>query len=111
MKGNANLCRAIVRAGARLGVTNNQGINIFNYQVATKQLLFRLLGGFPLPDPGLLNCILVYPTPWSLVTSTVSDMLTKEPPWCDGSNCFECAAKFGVTTRKHHWLVDFSLSI
>lgn len=46
MKGNANLCRAIVRAGARLGVTNNQGINIFNYQVATKQLLFRLLGKF-----------------------------------------------------------------
>uniref|UniRef100_H3CT21 Ankyrin repeat and FYVE domain containing 1 n=1 Tax=Tetraodon nigroviridis TaxID=99883 RepID=H3CT21_TETNG len=73
MKGNANLCRAIVRAGARLGVTNNQGINIFNYQVATKQLLFRLL-----------------------------DMLSKEPPWCDGSNCYECAAKFGVTTRKHH---------
>lgn len=46
MKGNANLCRAIVRAGARLGVNNNQGINIFNYQVATKQLLFRLLGDF-----------------------------------------------------------------
>lgn len=46
MKGNANLCRAIVRAGARLGITNNQGINIFNYQVATKQLLFRLLGLF-----------------------------------------------------------------
>ncbi|KAG8122752.1 putative Ankyrin repeat and FYVE domain-containing protein [Naja naja] len=42
--GNANLCRAIVRAGARLGINNNQGINIFNYQVATKQLLFRLLG-------------------------------------------------------------------
>ncbi|TSY98082.1 Rabankyrin-5 [Bagarius yarrelli] len=73
MKGNANLCRAIVRAGARLGVNNNQGVNIFNYQVATKQLLFRLL-----------------------------DMLSKEPPWCDGSNCYECAAKFGVTTRKHH---------
>uniref|UniRef100_A0A8C4XB39 Ankyrin repeat and FYVE domain containing 1 n=1 Tax=Erpetoichthys calabaricus TaxID=27687 RepID=A0A8C4XB39_ERPCA len=73
MKGNSNLCRAIVRAGARLGTNNNQGINIFNYQVATKQLLFRLL-----------------------------DMLTKEPPWCDGSNCYECSAKFGVTTRKHH---------
>ncbi|XP_051847502.1 rabankyrin-5 isoform X1 [Antechinus flavipes] len=73
MKGNANLCRAIVRAGARLGAHNNQGVNIFNYQVATKQLLFRLL-----------------------------DMLSKEPPWCDGSNCYECAAKFGVTTRKHH---------
>uniref|UniRef100_A0A8C6X634 Ankyrin repeat and FYVE domain containing 1 n=1 Tax=Naja naja TaxID=35670 RepID=A0A8C6X634_NAJNA len=71
--GNANLCRAIVRAGARLGINNNQGINIFNYQVATKQLLFRLL-----------------------------DMLSKEPPWCDGSNCYECSAKFGVTLRKHH---------
>lgn len=33
------------------------------------------------------------------------DMLSKEPPWCDGSNCYECTAKFGVTTRKHHWLV------
>lgn len=44
MKGNANLCRAVVRSGARLGVNNNQGVNIFNYQVATKQLLFRLLG-------------------------------------------------------------------
>uniref|UniRef100_A0A6Q2X5A7 Ankyrin repeat and FYVE domain containing 1 n=1 Tax=Esox lucius TaxID=8010 RepID=A0A6Q2X5A7_ESOLU len=73
MKGNANLCRAIVRSGARMGLNNHQGINIFNYQVATKQLLFRLL-----------------------------DMLSKEPPWCDGSNCYECAAKFGVTTRKHH---------
>ncbi|ETE61199.1 Ankyrin repeat and FYVE domain-containing protein 1, partial [Ophiophagus hannah] len=62
-----------VRAGARLGINNNQGINIFNYQVATKQLLFRLL-----------------------------DMLSKEPPWCDGSNCYECSAKFGVTLRKHH---------
>lgn len=47
MKGNANLCRAVVRSGARLGVNNNQGINIFNYQVATKQLLFRLLGEWP----------------------------------------------------------------
>ena len=47
MKGNANLCRAIVRSGARLGVNNNQGVNIFNYQVATKQLLFRLLGKWP----------------------------------------------------------------
>uniref|UniRef100_H9H7M3 Ankyrin repeat and FYVE domain containing 1 n=1 Tax=Monodelphis domestica TaxID=13616 RepID=H9H7M3_MONDO len=73
MKGNANLCRAVVRAGARLGSHNLQGVNIFNFQVATKQLLFRLL-----------------------------DMLSKEPPWCDGSNCYECLAKFGVTTRKHH---------
>lgn len=53
MKGNANLCRAIVRSGARLGVNNNQGVNIFNYQVATKQLLFRLLGEWP---PFCLQC-------------------------------------------------------
>lgn len=33
----------------------------------------------------------------------LADMLSKEPPWCDGSTCYECAAKFGVTTRKHHW--------
>lgn len=51
MKGNANLCRAIVRSGARLGVNNNQGVNIFNYQVATKQLLFRLLGEWPTSCP------------------------------------------------------------
>jgi len=51
MKGNANLCRAVVRSGARLGVNNNQGVNIFNYQVATKQLLFRLLGEWLLPAP------------------------------------------------------------
>ena len=52
MNGNANLCRAIVRAGARLGVNNNQGVNIFNYQVATKQLLFRLLGKYCLLQLG-----------------------------------------------------------
>ncbi|KAG7268987.1 hypothetical protein CRUP_004258 [Coryphaenoides rupestris] len=84
------MCRGLCRAGpggsaapaafrlvCRLGLapcwSSSDGVNIFNYQVATKQLLFRLL-----------------------------DMLTKEPPWCDGSNCYECAAKFGVTTRKHH---------
>lgn len=117
MKGNANLCRAIVRAGARLGINNNQGINIFNYQVATKQLLFRLLGRF------LKNFFLqrftthyVICSEWvCLITIVITmlifvppiclDMLSKEPPWCDGSNCYECIAKFGVTTRKHHWLV------
>lgn len=59
-KGNANLCRAIVRAGARLGVNNNQGINIFNYQVATKQLLFRLLGEWPAAvlQASFLLCVL-----------------------------------------------------
>lgn len=61
MKGNANLCRAIVRAGARLGVTNNQGINIFNYQVATKQLLFRLLGQFIACSDNIVEPVLNLP--------------------------------------------------
>lgn len=44
-------------------------------------------------------------TPSLLFSLICLDMLSKEPPWCDGSNCYECLAKFGVTTRKHHWLV------
>ncbi|XP_067130283.1 rabankyrin-5 [Centruroides vittatus] len=74
MNGNGNLCRSIVRAGACLGTCNHQGINIFNFQVATKQLLFRLL-----------------------------DFLPKEPPWCEnGENCMECGIRFSIKTRKHH---------
>ena len=42
--GNGVLCRAIVRAGARLGLANREGLSIFNAPVATKQLLFKLLG-------------------------------------------------------------------
>lgn len=45
MNGNGPLCRAIARAGACLGTVNRNGISIFNHPVATKQLLFRLLGG------------------------------------------------------------------
>lgn len=44
MNGNGNLCRALVRAHACIGSCNRQGINIFNTQVATTQLLRRLLG-------------------------------------------------------------------
>ena len=46
MKGNGNLCRAIVRSGATLGVRNKEGLSIFNAPVATKQLLFKLLGEY-----------------------------------------------------------------
>ncbi|CAN7987271.1 unnamed protein product, partial [Ixodes pacificus] len=73
MNGNGNLCRSLVRAGACLGSCNQAGVNIFNYQVATKQLLVRLL-----------------------------DFLPKEPPWTDGDICLECGNKFGIKTRKHH---------
>ncbi|XP_076367426.1 rabankyrin-5 isoform X2 [Tachypleus tridentatus] len=73
MNGNGNLSRAIVRAGACLGTCNKQGVNIFNFQVATKQLLFRLL-----------------------------DFLPREPPWAEGEYCLECGTKFNIKTRKHH---------
>ena len=44
LNGNGNLCRALVRAGTCLGCVNKDGISIFNAPVATKQLLFKLLG-------------------------------------------------------------------
>ncbi|XP_072163422.1 rabankyrin-5-like [Diadema setosum] len=72
-KGNGAVCRAIVRAGASLGIMNKQGVSIFNAQVATKQLLFRLL-----------------------------DMLSKEPAWSESELCQECQVKFTIKTRKHH---------
>ncbi|XP_069953382.1 rabankyrin-5, partial [Cherax quadricarinatus] len=73
MRGAGQLCRVFVRAGACLGSTNKHGVNIFNYQVPTKTLLFRLL-----------------------------DVLSVEPPWSEGELCMECGAKFGIATRKHH---------
>ncbi|KAL3858016.1 hypothetical protein ACJMK2_012632 [Sinanodonta woodiana] len=73
VNGNGNLCRALVRAGACLGISNKQGLSIFNAPVATKQLLFKLL-----------------------------DMLSKEPPWSDGELCLECGTRFSIKTRKHH---------
>ncbi len=74
IKGNGGLCRSLVKAGAFLGTLNAQGVSIFNYQVATKQLLYRLL-----------------------------DFLSQEPKWGEGDFCEECNTKFGITTRKHHW--------
>ncbi|XP_050520840.1 rabankyrin-5 isoform X2 [Daktulosphaira vitifoliae] len=74
VKGNGNLCRTLVKAGACIGAMNNEGITIFNCQMATTQLLSRLL-----------------------------DSLTKEPPWVEGCEvCQECGLKFGFTMRKHH---------
>jgi len=73
IKGSGDLCRALVKRGAILGTLNKSGVNIFNHQVATKQLLFRLL-----------------------------DLLSQEPRWGEGDCCEECQAKFGLTTRRHH---------
>lgn len=73
MNGNANLCRSLVKSGACVGSCNRNGINIFNCQVASKNLLHRLL-----------------------------DFLPHESPWTDGENCLECGIKFGIKNRKHH---------
>lgn len=92
VKGSGDLCRAFVKRGAILGTLNKSGVNIFNHQVATKQLLFRLL-----------------------------DLLSQEPRWGEGDCCEECQVflifneyscvsysifllqtKFGLTTRRHH---------
>ncbi|KAK7076768.1 Ankyrin repeat and FYVE domain-containing protein 1, partial [Halocaridina rubra] len=73
MRGAGQLCRVLVRSGACLGMTNKHGVNIFNYQVPTKALLYRLL-----------------------------DVLSTEPPWSEGDLCMECGTKFGLATRKHH---------
>ena len=54
--GNASLCRAIVKVGARLGIVNRDGLSIFNAPVATKQLLFKLLGMFA----GEIQCKYVF---------------------------------------------------
>lgn len=81
MKGNGQLCRTLVKAGACLGSMNKEGITIFNYQVATKQLLYRLL-----------------------------DSLTQEAPWADKDLCLECGTKFSLTMRKHHWYRIFELT-
>ena len=40
-QGNGALCRSLVKSKVCLGAMNKQGITIFNFQVPTKQLLYR----------------------------------------------------------------------
>ncbi|KAJ8978783.1 hypothetical protein NQ317_015507 [Molorchus minor] len=72
-KGNGNLCRALVKAGACLGSENGERVTIFNYQVASKQLLNRLL-----------------------------DQLSQPAPWANTDSCQECGKNFSITVRTHH---------
>jgi len=71
--GSAALCDALIQAGAHPGMSNKQGVSIFNTPVATKQLLFRIL-----------------------------DQIHTEPVWLDGNFCFNCNMKFNISHRKHH---------
>lgn len=74
MRGETQLCRVLVKSGACLGAENKDGVSIFNYKLATNQLLYRLL-----------------------------DELSVESPWSSSEFCQECATKFTLTMRKHHW--------
>lgn len=74
MRGETQLCRVLVRSGACLGAENKDGVSIFNYKLATNQLLHRLL-----------------------------DELAVEAPWSSSDFCQECTTKFSLTMRKHHW--------
>lgn len=73
-RGQAPLCRVLVKNGACLGAENRDNVTIFNYKLATNQLLHKLL-----------------------------DQLPKESPWSSSESCQECGTKFSLTMRKHHW--------
>lgn len=74
MRGQAPLCKVLVKNGACLGAENKDGVTIFNYKLATNQLLHKLL-----------------------------DQLPQESPWATSDLCQECGTKFTITMRKHHW--------
>ncbi|EJW87552.1 hypothetical protein WUBG_01535 [Wuchereria bancrofti] len=73
LKGNENMCHALLRYGVCLGTVSQSGISVFKHVTPTKQLLFSLL-----------------------------DKLEREPCWADGHSCSECEMKFSLTMRKHH---------
>lgn len=74
MKGNGNVCRVLVKSKASLAIENRERINIFNYQVATKQLLHNLL-----------------------------DQLSEQTSWNYNTDmCQECGKNFTITIRRHH---------
>ncbi|XP_023035868.1 rabankyrin-5 [Drosophila willistoni] len=73
MRGQAPLCKVLVKIGACLGTENREGINIFNFKLATDQLLHKLL-----------------------------DQLPQESPWAESDSCQECNTRFTITMRKHH---------
>lgn len=73
-RGQAGLCKVLVKNGACLGAENKEGVSIFNFQLATNQLLHKLL-----------------------------DQLAKESPWTTTESCQQCAEKFTLIMRKHHW--------
>lgn len=74
IRAQAPLCKVLVKNGACLGAENKDNVTIFNYKLATTQLLHKLL-----------------------------DQLPEESPWATSELCQECGTKFTLTMRKHHW--------
>ncbi|KAF7283620.1 hypothetical protein GWI33_023258 [Rhynchophorus ferrugineus] len=74
INGNGQLCRSLVKANACLATENLDNVSIFNYQVASKQLLVRLL-----------------------------DQLSQPATWTkNADSCQECGKGFSITVRTHH---------
>ncbi|XP_055853313.1 rabankyrin-5 [Episyrphus balteatus] len=73
MRGQAPLCKVLVKNRACMGTENRDGVTIFNFKLATDQLLHKLLDQLPL-----------------------------ESPWSESDLCQECGTKFSLTMRKHH---------
>lgn len=101
MKGNVGLCKALVRAKACLAATNKNGVSIFNYQLATKQLLVRY---------SWLWFLFFWTLSINLCRCRLLEQLSDEPPWAEYDYCMECGNKFGITTRKHHWSVIIAVN-
>ena len=132
LNGNGRLCRELLKNGGALSAVNKNGISIFNAEVASKKLLFSLLGNNYSFHESIANKIThdinqtvfvmtsfrplagdhCLTTHWSNLfvfphLIVFLDLLNAEPPWSDGSFCHECSIKFSVTNRKHHWYAFF----
>ena len=71
--GDTGLCVALARLGSVLAVPNNEGLNIFNLEVSTQRLKYRIL-----------------------------DQIQVEPPWAETDKCQITDEKFSMRLRKHH---------
>lgn len=88
--GHGQLCRALVVAGANLSICNYDCFSIFTTPAASKALLVNILGK-----------VMPYFKDYS-ITHFV-DTIPREPPWGESETCLECAGRFTLTNRKHHW--------
>lgn len=89
--GHGQLCRALVVAGANLSICNYDCFSIFTTPAASKALLVNILGKITKMNFTVMNCTIFL------------DTIPREPPWGESETCLECAGRFTLTNRKHHW--------